>query len=81
MCVVFFCRHGDRCSRLHTKPTISQTVLLVNIYQSPELTVANDPEAAARLDPRKVQEHFEVGVRKMKSTERSMFPERSLNVH
>jgi len=31
----------------------------VNIYQSPELTVANDPEAAARLDPRKVQEHFE----------------------
>jgi len=62
-CPFFFtigaCRHGDRCSRLHTKPTISQTVLLVNIYQSPELTVANDPEAAARLDPRKVQEHFE----------------------
>mmetsp|Transcript_18223 Transcript_18223/g.34693 ORF Transcript_18223/g.34693 Transcript_18223/m.34693 type:complete len:277 (-) Transcript_18223:490-1320(-) len=62
-CPFFFkigaCRHGDRCSRLHTKPTISQTVLLVNIYQSPELTVANDPAAAAKLDPRKVQEHFE----------------------
>lgn len=53
-------RHGDRCSRLHTKPTISQTVLLVNIYQSPELTAANDPVAQAALEPRKLQEHFEV---------------------
>lgn len=52
--------HGDRCSRLHTKPTISQTVLLVNIYQSPELTAANDPAAQAALEPRKLQEHFEV---------------------
>ena len=62
-CPFFFkigaCRHGDRCSRLHTQPTISQTVLLVNIYQSPELAVANDPVAQAKLDPRKVQEHFE----------------------
>lgn len=62
-CPFFFkigaCRHGDRCSRLHNKPTISQTVLLVNIYQSPEAAVANDPQAAANLDPRKVQEHFE----------------------
>jgi splicing factor U2AF subunit len=62
-CPFFFkigaCRHGDRCSRLHTKPTISQTVLLVNIYQSPELTAANDPAAQAALEPRKLQEHFE----------------------
>ena len=27
------CRHGERCSRLHNKPTISQTLLLVNMYQ------------------------------------------------
>mmetsp|Transcript_13121 Transcript_13121/g.15871 ORF Transcript_13121/g.15871 Transcript_13121/m.15871 type:complete len:277 (+) Transcript_13121:163-993(+) len=62
-CPFFFkigaCRHGDRCSRLHNKPTISQTVLLVNIYQSPELAVANDPVAAAALEPRAIQEHFE----------------------
>lgn len=62
-CPFFFkigaCRHGDRCSRLHTKPTISQTVLLSNLYQSPEVAVQNDPEQKRLLDPRKVQEHFE----------------------
>jgi len=29
------CRHGDRCSRLHNKPVVSQTILLPNLYQSP----------------------------------------------
>ena len=38
-------------------------MLLVNIYQSPELTAANDPVAQAALEPRKLQEHFEVRVR------------------
>ena len=27
------CRHGDRCSRLHNKPSASQTVLLTNMYR------------------------------------------------
>ena len=27
------CRHGERCSRLHNKPTVSQTLLLINMYQ------------------------------------------------
>ncbi|CBI40781.3 unnamed protein product, partial [Vitis vinifera] len=27
------CRHGDRCSRLHNRPTISPTLLLSNMYQ------------------------------------------------
>lgn len=26
------CRHGDRCSRLHLKPTFSQTLLLPHLY-------------------------------------------------
>lgn len=30
------CRHGDRCSRIHNKPVFSQTILLHNLYQSPE---------------------------------------------
>ncbi|XP_077985735.1 splicing factor U2AF 26 kDa subunit-like isoform X1 [Glandiceps talaboti] len=30
------CRHGDRCSRLHNKPTFSQTIVLQNIYQNPQ---------------------------------------------
>ncbi|KAL9940269.1 hypothetical protein V8E36_000974 [Tilletia maclaganii] len=29
------CRHGDRCSRKHTKPAFSQTILVANVYQNP----------------------------------------------
>lgn len=29
------CRHGERCSRKHVKPTFSQTILCSNIYQNP----------------------------------------------
>lgn len=36
------CRHGDRCSRAHNKPSISPTVLLHNLWRSPAA------EAAAR---------------------------------
>ena len=55
------CRHGDRCSRLHNRPTISPTLLMQNMYQNPAL---NAPPGADGLpipvDPRKSQEHFEV---------------------
>lgn len=38
-CSFFFkigaCRHGERCSRLHNKPTFSQTILLQNLYLNP----------------------------------------------
>lgn len=54
------CRHGDRCSRLHNKPTISQTMLLANMYQNP---ILNQPPGVdglpAPMDPAKAQEHFE----------------------
>ncbi|KAK2076277.1 hypothetical protein QBZ16_001209 [Prototheca wickerhamii] len=54
------CRHGDRCSRLHNRPTISPTLLLQNMYQNP---VLNAPLGADGLplpvDPKKVQEFFE----------------------
>lgn len=29
------CRHGDKCSRRHNKPALSQTVILKNMYQKP----------------------------------------------
>uniref|UniRef100_A0A6V2T796 C3H1-type domain-containing protein n=1 Tax=Emiliania huxleyi TaxID=2903 RepID=A0A6V2T796_EMIHU len=29
------CRHGDRCSRIHNRPILSQTVLLQNMYLPP----------------------------------------------
>ncbi|KAG8647117.1 splicing factor U2af small subunit B [Manihot esculenta] len=55
------CRHGDRCSRLHTKPSISPTLLLSNMYQRPDmLTPGVDASAQSQsLDPRKIQDHFE----------------------
>lgn len=36
------CRHGDKCSRLHNKPTFSQTLLLQNMYQNPQNQAAQD---------------------------------------
>ena len=38
------CRHGERCSRIHNKPTFSQTILLQNLYQNPQnVTQSSDP--------------------------------------
>eukprot|EP00271_Cylindrocystis_brebissonii_P005319 TRINITY_DN1730_c0_g1_i1.p1 TRINITY_DN1730_c0_g1~~TRINITY_DN1730_c0_g1_i1.p1 ORF type:complete len:320 (+),score=53.43 TRINITY_DN1730_c0_g1_i1:182-1141(+) len=54
------CRHGDRCSRLHTRPTISPTLLMSNMYQRPDMVIPGVDQAAQEpMDPRKVQEHFE----------------------
>ncbi|OVA01038.1 RNA recognition motif domain [Macleaya cordata] len=53
------CRHGDRCSRLHNRPTISPTLLFSNMYQRPDMiTPGVDPQGQP-IDPRKIQEHFE----------------------
>lgn len=30
------CRHGARCSRIHNKPLFSPTILLENLYQTPD---------------------------------------------
>lgn len=35
------CRHGTRCSRTHNKPLFSPTLLLENMYQSPDQIVAS----------------------------------------
>ncbi|KAK9768637.1 Splicing factor U2AF 26 kDa subunit [Basidiobolus ranarum] len=48
------CRHGDRCSRKHVKPTFSQTILLSNVYQNP----AHDPTCI--LNEEQLQEHFDM---------------------
>lgn len=54
------CRHGDRCSRLHTKPSISPTLLLSNMYQRPDMITPGVDAQGNPIDPRKIQEHFEV---------------------
>jgi len=54
------CRHGDRCSRLHNRPTMSQTLLLANMYQNPALLAPNGPDGRPQqFDAQKAQEHFE----------------------
>ncbi|CDP19362.1 unnamed protein product [Coffea canephora] len=51
--------YGDRCSRLHNRPTISPTLLLSNMYQRPDMiTPGVDPQGQP-IEPRKIQEHFE----------------------
>jgi len=53
------CRHGDRCSRLHNRPTISPTLLLSNMYQRPDMITPGVDAQGQPLDPHKIQEHFE----------------------
>ncbi|KAF8039547.1 hypothetical protein BT93_B1919 [Corymbia citriodora subsp. variegata] len=53
------CRHGDRCSRLHTKPSISPTLLLSNMYQRPDMITPGVDAQGQPIDPRQIQQHFE----------------------
>jgi len=66
-CSFFFkigaCRHGDKCSRIHNRPTFSQTVLLQNMYINPKLDMRQiGADAAlrpgAQVDPEE-QAHFD----------------------
>lgn len=34
------CRHGDKCTRVHNKPTISETILIKNMYKNPPVSIA-----------------------------------------
>lgn len=47
------CRHGDRCSRKHVKPSYSQTILMPNLYQNPSFDPKN------RMNPSQLQNHFD----------------------
>lgn len=47
------CRHGERCSRKHVKPSYSQTILCPNLYQNP----AHEPNN--QLSEAQVQTHFD----------------------
>eukprot|EP00124_Ichthyophonus_hoferi_P003046 Ihof_evm6s240 gene=Ihof_evmTU6s240 len=54
------CRHGDRCSRQHNRPTFSQTVLLQNFYQNPN-NVPKRPDGRPGIDMSEadIQAYFE----------------------
>ncbi|CAM6014168.1 unnamed protein product [Sphagnum balticum] len=53
------CRHGDRCSRMHNRPTISPTLLFSNMYQRPDMAISGTDPHVQNMDPRRLQEHFE----------------------
>lgn len=61
------CRHGDKCSRLHNKPTFSQTILLQNMYQNPQnqatgpdgMPVAPVTTGATIMSDVEAQEHYD----------------------
>ncbi|KAL3885270.1 hypothetical protein ACJMK2_025354 [Sinanodonta woodiana] len=53
------CRHGERCSRLHNKPTFSQTVLLQNLYLNPQNAALTADGSHIHMDDVEAQEMFD----------------------
>ncbi|KAJ8510521.1 hypothetical protein OPV22_000955 [Ensete ventricosum] len=63
-CPLYFkigaCRHGPRCSRHHTQPSISPTLLHSNMNQRIDNAVTPGLDSQGQpIDPSKIQEHFE----------------------
>lgn len=62
-CSFFFkigaCRHGERCSRLHNKPTFSQTILLQNLYLNPQNATQTVDKSIMIITDEQVQEHYD----------------------
>ncbi|KAK3098731.1 hypothetical protein FSP39_022496 [Pinctada imbricata] len=53
------CRHGERCSRLHNKPTFSQTVLIENLYMNPQNTALTADGSHIIIDDVRGQQEFD----------------------
>jgi len=54
------CRHGDRCSRIHNKPTFSQTIVLQNLYVNPQnSTKSADVFQMNHVSDEDMQEHYD----------------------
>jgi len=54
------CRHGDKCTRIHNKPSVSPTLLVAHMYDNPPAAIAM--AGGARLPEENVKElqrHFE----------------------
>ncbi|XP_065907049.1 splicing factor U2AF 35 kDa subunit-like isoform X3 [Dysidea avara] len=52
------CRHGERCSRIHNKPTFSQTILMQNLYLNPNNSTVN-PYGTKAVSMEVEQAHFD----------------------
>lgn len=53
------CRHGEKCSRLHNKPTFSQTILLQNLYLNPQNVPLTADGSHTSMTDVETQEHFD----------------------
>lgn len=54
------CRHGDKCSRIHNKPQISQTILFKHLYQNPSAAIAiSEGNKVSDEALKQVVKHFE----------------------
>lgn len=55
------CRHGEKCSKVHNKPTFSQTVLLKNLYLNPLNTSFQSADRAIidQMNDDELQKHFD----------------------
>uniref|UniRef100_A0A5F4WE17 U2 small nuclear RNA auxiliary factor 1 like 4 n=1 Tax=Callithrix jacchus TaxID=9483 RepID=A0A5F4WE17_CALJA len=53
------CRHGDQYSRLHNKPTFTQTVVLLNLYRNPQNTAQIADGSHCHVSDVEVQEHYD----------------------
>ena len=55
------CRHGDRCSRIHNKPTFSQTLVLQNLYINPQNSAktADGSHIGQTVTDEEMQEHYD----------------------
>lgn len=54
------CRHGDHCSRIHTRPSISPTLLFTSMYQRPDMITPGINAQGQPIDPREAQDNFDV---------------------
>lgn len=54
------CRHGERCTRLHNKPTISQSLVIPHMFPNPRCTPLMDPNGnPVNFTEEFLQNHFE----------------------
>jgi len=63
-CSFFFkigaCTHGERCSRIHNRPTFSQTMLLQNLYINPQNSAKTaDGSHLANVTDEEMQDHYD----------------------
>ena len=57
------CRHGEGCSRLHNKPTFSQTILMQNLYQNPATRTQNPDgtlQTFSLMSEEEQQEYYDI---------------------